>query len=224
MVPIKCDATSKDDLAAAASKVQKEVGFVNAVIANSGITGPSMAALNKLKEPSIDQIHEALWNVSQEDFTQTFAVNDTAMFFTCLAFLKLLDAGNKDDKSPIKGQGIKSQFIATSSIGGFSRNLLAGFAYSASKAACTHLVKCLSTYLVPHHIRANVIAPGMYASEMNSVSHSLLNDSAVAHRKYQFVDEVEGIKEGAFSQNMIPAARAGAPQVSQLSLTTRSQG
>lgn len=36
IVPIQGDVTSKDSLAAAASRIQEECGFVNAVIANSG--------------------------------------------------------------------------------------------------------------------------------------------------------------------------------------------
>jgi NAD(P)-dependent dehydrogenase (short-subunit alcohol dehydrogenase family) len=66
-----------------------------------------------------------------------------------------LDAGNK--KGNVEQ---KSQVIATSSIGGFNRVPLAGFAYGTSKAAATHLMKQFATSLAPHDIRSNVIAPG----------------------------------------------------------------
>jgi NAD(P)-dependent dehydrogenase (short-subunit alcohol dehydrogenase family) len=99
-------------------------------------------------------------------------INSTAMFYTMLAFLPLLDAGNKDPSSPTIKTGVKSQFIATSSIGAFSRRPGAGFAYAGSKAAVIHMVKQLSTNLVPYQIRANVIAPGIYPSVMSDVSLS----------------------------------------------------
>lgn len=169
MIPIKADVTSKDELAAAAARVKSEAGFVNVVIANSGIVGPTLSGLPKDRTPSIEELQEYLWKVPQEEYTNTFAVNTTAMFYTMTAFLTLLDAGNKHEKSPTVARGVKSQFIATSSLAGFSRKPAAGFAYSGSKAAVTHIVKTLATYLVPYHIRANVIAPGIYPSDMNKV-------------------------------------------------------
>ena len=87
-----------------------------------------------------------------------------------VAFLQLLDSGNSSEKSPTHGSKIKSQFIATASIGAFNRRPLAGFAYSSSKAAVVHLIKQLATWLVPYQIRANVICPGVYPSEMLTVS------------------------------------------------------
>lgn len=184
-------------MAAAASRVEKDHGFVNAVIANSGILGPSLSGLKEGKtedyQPTLEEIQQFLWKPSQESFTETFAVNDTAMFYTCVAFLHLLDAGNKLDSSPTKSQGIKSQFIATSSIAGFLRQPFAGFSYSGSKSATTHLVKNLATYLIPYHIRCNLICPGLYPSEMSRLN------------------EAEVIKEGAIPSKVTPLTRAGAP-------------
>jgi NAD(P)-dependent dehydrogenase (short-subunit alcohol dehydrogenase family) len=97
-------------------------------------------------------------------------LNTTAMFYTFVAFMKLLDAGNTSEKSPTRGQGMQSQFIATSSIGAYSRRPGAGFSYAGSKAAAIHIVKQLATWMVPYHIRANTIAPGIYPSDMSAVS------------------------------------------------------
>ena len=96
-------------------------------------------------------------------------VNTTAMFYTFLAFLPLLDAGNTHERSPTVSKGMKSQFIATSSIGAYSRRPGAGFAYAGSKAACIHIIKQLATWMVPYGIRANTIAPGIYPSDMSAV-------------------------------------------------------
>jgi NAD(P)-dependent dehydrogenase (short-subunit alcohol dehydrogenase family) len=169
MIPILADVTSKSDLEAAVAQVKAEVGFANVVIANSGITGPTLSGLPKDRNIPIAELQEFLWKASQEEFTDTYSVNVTAMMFTAVAFLSLLDAGNTSDKSVTKAKGIKSQFIATGSIGAYNRIPAAGFAYGGSKAAVNHVIKQLSTHLAPYHIRANVIAPGMYPSEMSAV-------------------------------------------------------
>jgi NAD(P)-dependent dehydrogenase (short-subunit alcohol dehydrogenase family) len=169
MTPIKADVTSNDDLSAAAAQIKAETGFVNAVIANAGIIGPTHTELPKDTTPSIEELQSFLWKTPQEEFTNTFAVNTTAMFYTCVAFLSLLDAGNKDKNSPTIAKGIKSQFIAISSLTGFRRPV-ASFPYPGSKAAATHIVKGLATYFLPYHIRANVIAPGIYPTDLSNVS------------------------------------------------------
>jgi NAD(P)-dependent dehydrogenase (short-subunit alcohol dehydrogenase family) len=76
-------------------------------------------------------------------------------WFTIVAFLGLLDAGNK--KGNLEQ---KSQVIATSSIGSLNRNVPGGFAYGQSKAATTHMMKQLATNLAPLGIRSNILAPG----------------------------------------------------------------
>ena len=96
-----------------------------------------------------------MWEQDYAAYNETFAVNVSAVFFTIVAFLGLLDEGNK--KGNVEQ---KSQVIATSSIGGFERVVPAGYAYGQSKAAVTSLMKQLATQLVPYDIRSNVIAPG----------------------------------------------------------------
>ena len=53
-----------------------------------------------------------------------------------------------------------------SSISGYSKQIQSSVAYSASKAAVTHLARNLATYFVNLQIRVNVIVPGLYPSEM----------------------------------------------------------
>ncbi|KAJ4323727.1 hypothetical protein N0V84_004202 [Fusarium piperis] len=91
-----------------------------------------------------------------EEYTNTYHVNCTAVFYTAITFLRFLDEGNKQSNY----QGGRSQVISTSSIGSFNRKITAGFAYGTSKAATTHMLKILATYLVPYRIRANVLFPG----------------------------------------------------------------
>ncbi|KAM0287946.1 hypothetical protein ACHAQH_000012 [Verticillium albo-atrum] len=157
--PIQADITKKKDLERAVDELKAAHGFVNVVIANSGITGPGLDALPA--NPSLAQLRETLWSTSSDDFTNTFAVNNTGVFNTVVAFLELLDAGNKRGNVQQR-----SQVIATASIAAFSRKALAGYAYSSSKAGVVHLMKAFATTLVPYDIRSNVIAPGFYPSEM----------------------------------------------------------
>ncbi|KAL8907939.1 MAG: hypothetical protein Q9171_005655 [Xanthocarpia ochracea] len=76
------------------------------------------------------------------------------VYFTLLAFLHLY-AGNE-----------RSNMQQKSSIAGFNRDVPGGYAYGQSKAAATHLAKQMATQTVPYGIRANVITPGLYPSEL----------------------------------------------------------
>lgn len=148
------DVTKKEDLDRIVDSITKSDGFINVLIANSGIGGPSL--VDKMPpNPTLSQYREVLYNMDSEEFTNTFRVNVGAAFFSIVAFLELLDAGNK--KGNVEQ---RSQVITTSSIGGFIRRPLAGYAYAATKAGVTHMMKQFSTALVPYGIRSNVIAPG----------------------------------------------------------------
>jgi NAD(P)-dependent dehydrogenase (short-subunit alcohol dehydrogenase family) len=114
--------------------------------------------------------------------------------------------------------------LSQSSIAGFSRNLAAGFSYSTSKAGATHLVKMLSTYFAQagYRIRANVIAPGLYPSEMTTSWTSNMSDfAAAAEHGNAFADakvmpkdrspsERTGSEEDFAGTILFMASRAGA--------------
>ncbi|KAL9100551.1 MAG: hypothetical protein Q9163_004089 [Psora crenata] len=153
IVPLVGDVTSKDNLKSIADRVKAEVGYINVFIANSGVSGPQSTSITA--ESSIQEFQDTMWKMDFADYTNTFAINTTAVWFSIVAFLGLLDAGNKEGN--VKQS---SQVIATSSIAGFNRYVPGGYAYGQSKAAVTHLIKQLASNLVPHGIRANVIAPG----------------------------------------------------------------
>lgn len=145
--------TSKPALAAAAEQITSRTGYINLLIANSGITGPVLHGL--APDASLTEVAAFLDAQDADAFTRTFAVNTTAVFFTVTAFLPLLGKGNEKKNSPTK-----SQIVAVTSVGAFNRKPLAGFAYGASKAATTHMVKQMSTMFGGLDIRANIIAPG----------------------------------------------------------------
>ena len=166
IIPLVTDTTSKEALSNAVSTITSEVGYINVLVANAGILGPQ-ASTPITPSSTIADFQKAWGEVSFEEFNETFRVNVVAAWFTVVAFLGLLNEGNK------KGNvAQKSQVIVTSSIGGFNRAVPGGFAYGQSKAAATHLAKQLATNLIPFDIRSNVIAPGSECYPYLSVSSS----------------------------------------------------
>jgi NAD(P)-dependent dehydrogenase (short-subunit alcohol dehydrogenase family) len=134
IIPLQGDVTSTSSLSEIVNKLEKEVGYINVLIANSGISGPVFH--NLPPNPSLKEYRDHLLKFSAEDIAQTFEVNTTGVFLCVVQFLELLDAGNR--KGNVE---MKSQVIATSSIGGLHRMPIQGsYAYSASKAGTTHMV------------------------------------------------------------------------------------
>lgn len=131
--PVQCDVTSKDSLSAAVARIEKDCGFVNCVIANSGAKGPNIYGLPKDGKPSLEKVQKYLWDTPMADFTGAFEVNTTACFYTFVAFLGLLGKGN--ESAVAKAICVKSQFVVTGSIGAMSRRPGMGFAYAGSKMA-----------------------------------------------------------------------------------------
>lgn len=187
VIPLPGDITSLDSLLRMADQVNTEVGYVNLVVANAGIMGPRPLKTGANESlPSISEYRAHALKTPMEEFTDTYAVNTTGVYYTTLAFLDLLDAGNQKGNM---GPDWRSQVIATSSIGGFSRLKGASFAYNSSKAAVTHMMKMLATSFVPYRIRCNVLAPGIFPSDLTGGIFSNMG--------------------GMFEANIVPAERAG---------------
>lgn len=104
------------------------------------------------------------------EFTDTYNVNITGVYYTILAFLTLLDQGNKQERK--WNQDVTSQVVVVGSIAAFSRMRGASFAYNSSKAGVTHSGKLLSTYLGRWDVRVNVVAPGSKSSAFLHLSYS----------------------------------------------------
>ena len=181
--PFACDATSLESLLLAAAHVEQEAGSINLLIANAGTMGPRPLPT---ATTSIAAYRAHALDTPMQQFTDVYATNTTSVYYTSLAFLELLHAGNTLSST------VRSQIIAMSSIGGFSRLSGASFAYSSSKAAVTHMVKMMATAWVPFGIRCNVLAPGLVQSELAAGVIGKL-----------------GGKEGGIDENVIPAGRTG---------------
>ncbi|KAL9044434.1 MAG: hypothetical protein Q9214_002429, partial [Letrouitia sp. 1 TL-2023] len=153
VVALRGDITLQHDLMAFASRIRDEVGYINVLVANAGTTGPMLKDLKP--RHTLSEFVEFAWKTPMHEFTDTYGLNCTSLYYSTLAFLELLDEGNKS-----RYQGGKSQVIATASTASFLRDPRAGYAYLSSKAAVISLIKCLSTFCVPWGIRFNAIAAG----------------------------------------------------------------
>ncbi|CAG5175442.1 uncharacterized protein ALTATR162_LOCUS8106 [Alternaria atra] len=154
VIPLPGDVTSRESLLEIAKHVETKTGSINLLICNAGIMGPKpLKAAPGSAPPSLSEYRAHALETPMEEFTNTYAVNTTAVYYTTLAFLSLLDAGNTKSNM---GADVRSQVITTSSIGGFSRLPGASFAYNSSKAAVTHMTKMLATSFVPYGIRCNI--------------------------------------------------------------------
>ncbi|ELQ43990.1 short chain dehydrogenase/reductase family [Pyricularia oryzae] len=167
MVPLRVDVMQKDELASAAAQIAADVGFVHLVVVNAGVTGPNLLGIGTLT-PSPGQLQNYIFNEwSDENFTRPFATNVTGAFFTCAAFLDLLDKGNSETN---RLPGVSSQVIVNSSAVAYVRQLAGSgaVAYATSKAAVNQMFKILSTLFVPYRIRVNLLNLGVFPTEMTA--------------------------------------------------------
>lgn len=152
------DITSKSDLEKVAKRISSEVGYINLLVANAGITGPMFGEKVSICGPNqstLSDVQKDLWNIDQGVFLNTFATNIGGPFWSTVAFLPLLDAGNRK-RNVVQS----SQVIATGSEAAFDRIPIPHYTYSASKAGLTHMMKQFATTFIKYKIRFNVIAPG----------------------------------------------------------------
>lgn len=168
LIPLQCDVTSKPSLQSAVDHITSDTGFLNLVIANSGIIGPTTNRWDPTL--SLAELRQKLFvETSMDEMTETFHVNVTGAYFTLLAFLELLDKGNEQamcggfGRPSVEGgtvPSVQSQVVVTSSIAAFSRNAASTPGYAGSKAAVLHLVKHASSQMARFGVRANAMCPG----------------------------------------------------------------
>lgn len=112
--------------------------------------GPGMAlAAGGSPKPALADLQRDLWGVGPAALDQTWAVNVRGVYFSIAAFLPLLGAARRG-----------AQVVVVSSIDGFSRAPALHFAYSASKAAVTHMAEQFANRFAEDGIWFNFIAPG----------------------------------------------------------------
>jgi NAD(P)-dependent dehydrogenase (short-subunit alcohol dehydrogenase family) len=108
-------------------------------VANAGVSGPKA-------EPDSDHaeaLKEKLWNnESVEDWNSVYNTDVTAVYFTTVAFLPLLQAAVNE-----KGN-LSSSVIVTSSMSGIMRHAQGHFSYNAAKGATVHLARLVRNFSI----------------------------------------------------------------------------
>jgi NAD(P)-dependent dehydrogenase (short-subunit alcohol dehydrogenase family) len=133
---VPTDVTSEEQLEALAASALDRFGSVDALIANSGIGGPS----------------GPLWELDREAWEETFAVNVTGVFLSARAFLpSMLERG-------------RGSIVVIGSMTG-KRPLWGRTPYAASKLALVGLVRTLAVEAAPSGVRVNLVSPGPVAGE-----------------------------------------------------------
>ncbi|KAI0762014.1 NAD-P-binding protein [Trametes elegans] len=175
LIPLQGDVTSRESMQAVADAVRQRHGLVNLLVNNAGMAKSFLPKLPGPGEVDVKKYQELLWNAgSPREFSGAFDVNVTSAWYCAVAFLDLLDAANKRGNLP----GVTSQIITVSSGGGFRKDdKVFSVPYTLSKSAATHLGKMLAHFLKDWQIRSNIIAPGIFPSEMTD---GVISDQHIA--------------------------------------------
>ena len=126
---------------AAVGAAVEAVGPVDILVNSAGIVGPNMP----------------LWEVSDQEWAATFAVNVTGTFHMCRAVVP----GMRD-----RGWG---RIVNLASMAGKDGNPRLG-AYSATKAAVIGMTKSLGKELATSGVLVNAIAPAVIETPMNAAN------------------------------------------------------
>ncbi len=154
IVPISADVTSKASLEELIQEISSKDNYLSLLVAAAGVSGPKGVS----DTGSAGELKEKLWNAeSPEEWASTYNTDVTAVYFTTVACLPLLQAAPKAHCSSA---------IVISSMSGMMRHSQGHFSYNAAKAATVHLSVMMSKEFADTGVRVNSIAPGYFPSEM----------------------------------------------------------
>lgn len=136
---VKCDVTSADDVDAAFSAVEKELGPVEILVANAGITKDTL-----------------LLRMSESDFTSVVDANLTGAYRVC----------KRAAQSMLRAR--RGRIVLMSSVVGLLGSA-GQANYAASKAGLVGLARSLARELGSRSITVNVVAPGPVDTDMTAV-------------------------------------------------------
>ena len=147
---VQLDVTRMDQIRSAVESAVEHFGRIDILVNNAGL-GPQNDAVN----------------VTEDDFELTLAVNLKGTFFVSQCVGKVMIAQNY---GRIINLGSQAGFVA----------LPGESVYCMTKAAISHLTKCLAVEWGRHNIRVNCIAPGLIKTDF---ARALWQDEALmAHR------------------------------------------
>ncbi|KUI70911.1 Rhamnolipids biosynthesis 3-oxoacyl-[acyl-carrier-protein] reductase [Cytospora mali] len=174
--PLVGDVSQKEEAIRLSKELEsKEPGGIQLLVNNAGIArdvDTKFSANGQPDSKDAKAISEHFLNTKEDQWADTMRTNVAAQYFVSMAFLPLLAKGGT--KTP----GFSSQIVNVSSISGALKGTSGGqFAYATSKAAFTHMSRMLATTFKDVPVRVNVIAPGLFPSEMTANSSGEDNKS-----------------------------------------------
>jgi NAD(P)-dependent dehydrogenase (short-subunit alcohol dehydrogenase family) len=134
---VVADVSRPEDVARMVQEVERELGPIDLLVANAGISGPRAKA----------------WEVEPSDWWRTHEVNVLGVFLCCRAVL------------PGMIERDSGRIVITASGAAYLPGLT-GTAYSSSKAAVNRFGETLANELAEHRIPVFPISPGLVRSEM----------------------------------------------------------
>ncbi|KAF5980105.1 hypothetical protein FBULB1_5349 [Fusarium bulbicola] len=161
------DVSEKDEAIRLAEEVsKKEPNGIHLLVNNAGIAEDDNTKFSSAGEPDTSDakaLSEHCLKTEPEQWANTLKTNVTGPYYMSMAFLPLLAKGR--ETTP----GYSSQIVNVSSISGAMKGSSMGQpAYATSKAALTHLSRMIATLTKDIKVRVNVIAPGLFPSEMTT--------------------------------------------------------
>jgi len=177
IIPIgPCDVTKKKDLEDLVDQISKKEKYINVLVTNAGVAGPKAEP----DLPNAAELSKKLWESETfEAWSSTFNTNVSAVYFTTIAFLPLLQAS-------LNTHGSRSaSVIVISSMSGLMRHSQGHFSYNAAKGATVQLSKLMSAEFEKTEIRVNSIAPGYFPSEMTMKESGEDNKTSMPKEKVE---------------------------------------
>ncbi|GAP87280.1 putative short chain dehydrogenase reductase family protein [Rosellinia necatrix] len=180
IIPIgPCDVTKKEDLSRLVASIGAKEKSIQLLVCSAGVSGPKAEP----EDTDAEDLRARLWdNEDVADWQDNFQTNVTAVYFTTVAFLPLLQAAMRP-----KGQlePFSASVVTISSMSGIMRHAQGHFSYNTAKGATVHLTKLMSSEFQKAGIRVNSIAPGYFPSEMTAKESDDRQKSHVAQEKIQ---------------------------------------
>ena len=159
---VRCDVTSSEDVDAAFSAVEAELGPVQVLIANAGIADDTL--LMRMSEDSFSRVVDA-------NLTGAYRVAKRA--------------------TPAMLRARSGRMIFISSVVAFV-GAPGQANYAASKAGLVGLARAIARELGSRSITANVIAPGFIETDMTKQTAARIGVPFVPLQRYGTVDEIAG--------------------------------
>ncbi|KAJ4151710.1 hypothetical protein NW765_013238 [Fusarium oxysporum] len=161
------DVSERDEAIRLAEEVgNKEPNGIHLLVNNAGIAEDDNTKFSSAGEPDTSDakaLSEHFLKTEPQQWANTLKTNVTGPYYMSMAFLPLLAKGR--ETTP----GYSSQIVNVSSISGAMKGSSMGQpAYATSKAALTHLSRMIATLTKDIKVRVNVIAPGLFPSEMTT--------------------------------------------------------